>query len=380
MFVALLGPTKNSDQDASLSNPLLDVIDLPDPSSRTIRPYLVHRSSSTSSGILCEIGCAKSPLTLDDSYQSFAVGGQFIVKNGTLHTITRIDPLFWFLDDEHLTSVVRENGTKADGSARQQQWQPLSQILSECNPLLVCCLKGRDGNDATQLQHLYAEMSLDGGGDDDTYVKFSVEKALRWLEMKYQVIEPILHRQLENEQRRAASVRGANGTGGAFLSGFTIASTNEDDYKRNQVELATTNGPWKRDQLNPELQQRAKEASIQIVCNYLTPSWRQRFLQHLQLESSEVLESSFSLKPRSSVKRQKQQTSDAESSMPKPKLLPSDWNDAVSAADTEAANRLVSKTKMACQPITAGAKKLLKANKRGLQKMSSFFGVSNKPK
>jgi hypothetical protein len=378
MFVALLGTTKNADQDTSLPRPLLDVIDLPDPSSGAVRPYLVQRSSCC--GILCEMSCAKSPLTLDDSYQSFAVGGQFIVKNGTLHTITRVDPLFWFLVDEHLTTVVRENGNKADGSVRQQQWQPLSQILSECNPLLVCCLKGEDGSDASQLQHLYAEMSLDGGGDGDAYIKFSVEKALHWLEMKYQVLEPILYRQLENEQRRAASVRGANESGGAFLLGFTIASTNEEENKRNQVELVTTNEPLKQDQLNPGLQQQAKDASIQIVCNYLSPSWRQRFLQHLQLESSEVLESSFSLKSRSSAKRQKQESSCADSSMPKPKLLPSDWNDAVSAADTEAANRLVSKAKMTIQPITAGAKKLLKANKRGLQKMSSFFGVSNKPK
>lgn len=393
MFVALFG-TFGESGDAADATQTMEVVDLVDPSLGCARPYLLARrrcrpvpkhtdnnnnnNNHTIPSItdVYEMTVAKSPSTLDGNYQSFAVSGRTIVQNGTLYVITPVDPLFWFLKDDHITAVV-------DNETNRPKWQPISQLLSHYDATIVQCMRSHDNN-WEQLRHIFMEMVLDGDDEDsdksnERFAKFSVERALVWLERKYQAVKPVLHRQLKEQGRRAAAR--SKTQQGAFLPGFTVASAPtqpepDSDSKKHAIptELQDDNQTIEAEQA---LCEQAKAASIQVVCNYLSPSWRLHFLQHLKLEASDILESS---EERISKKRVKLSSSSSSSELPTP-TSHMDWNAAIAGTgDTDATdNQMAAKTKSLTNPLTAGAKRLLKVNKKGLQKMSSFFGVSKKP-
>jgi Ydr279p protein triple barrel domain len=336
MLVALQAPGLASE---------FEIHNLADPATGEVRPYLVCGKQ------LCEMTAVNSSCALDDNYRSFAVAGtgvavQYIVQNGTLHVISPVDALFWLLRDEQLSCDVTSKA----------QWQPVNQILNQYDPVIANSIKQQP----KQLKHVMVEMAL---SEDETYAKFSVDNAVRWLQSKQQAVEAVLYRQIvQHTAKKQTSPTG----GGAFLSGFTIAEDESENARLNRNVTTTTQ--TKTDN-SVQLKQRAKEESIQVVCNYLSPLWRERFLQHLQV-SANILESGEQQAKRPKV---------AESSLSH--VLPpvrTDWNAAVSGVDDAASKQKTKAAAAIANPITAGSKRLLKANKKGLQKMSSFFGIKKK--
>lgn len=362
MLVALQTPGLSSSEAFEVHN-------LPDPGTLELRPYLVGVSSSTTSPPLCEITAVEGgPASLvDDDYHSFAVSGQYIVQNGTLHVITPVDPLFWLLRDEHLptAAAVAGGGGSSDTNNKSQSWQPIEQMMNQYDPIIRRCLQPQ------QLMHILAEMSM----NDEMYVKFSADKAVQWLRSKQQAVHDILYRHLEEHFINQSKQASRNG---AFLSGFTVAEA-ENELVCSQI-TEKPNGELASDSFSSsaqpqlqhqqeQLQKRAREESIQVVCNYLSLAWRVHFLNHLQVEST-VLEASSD---RQCPQNHPQAAAAVSSSLALPDdATTMDWNTAVVGGGDVTHSQ---KTSVVAQPITAGAKRLLKVNRKGLQKMSAFFGA-----
>lgn len=254
----------------------------------------------------------------DSTFSSFLLSN-YIIQNGEYHVMTPIDPLFWLLTPDWGTS-----------------WQPLDQILHAIpSQVVVECL------DRNQLPHLFTKLQ-DG---DDIYYKFSKPKALRWLQRKQQALETLLKarylfaKELESKD--------AQETGG-FVSGFTLGGSNEPKESPATTEAAAATEIKRQ-------HRQAYEDSIQIVCNYLSDQWRSSLFEFLETNDSVL----GLMEPE-----------------PKPKKVKvvTDWNAVVTGVE----NPSVKETKAKERPISAGAKRLLKVNTKGIKKMSSFFSVKKK--
>ena len=385
MLVALFQPTAD---DAAMTNSgegrppaPLEIHPLPDPSNGEIRPYLVLHSAEQSHTTLYEITAVQNEL---NDYHSFAVDNT-IVANGTLHTISPVDPLFWLLTDENLTAGANSNSatvTDTAASTQQQQWQPLAQITKKYNSNVTRCIP------AEQYQHIFAEYLV----DDETFCKFSVDKAVQWLQAKQKAVEKVLLRQLERDQQlkeqHTTSNTISNGSG-AFESGFNLG---EEEEKSNENSTTLLNDPV-AEKRAAQQRRKAIHESIQVVGNYLSVKWKARFLESLEclkstnngtgndlvdVDVAEVWGEPAKPKPTmtttttTTIKRPRVST-DEDGAMSLPAVVTDDWNPAVVNEKEQAKTK-----KEQPKPITAGAKRLLKVNKKGLQKMSSFFAVKKK--
>jgi hypothetical protein len=317
----------------------------PDPSiPNTNRPYLIRQvSPCASTGTnatpdssssprnryqLCEItriDCSDETMDSATKFESYILPSTelhasppYVIQDGSLYAVTPVDPLFWFLPDRSL----RE-------SLKPAVWEPLSQVIQQFDPVLVSCL-----SDELQLRHLFSEMHIE---DHEPLVQFSVESALLWLQSKQEHVELTL---LDQAQSQLSQSKKANG---AFCSGFTISDSTTTEALPCPDENTTPSSakPFSRNE------------SIQLICQYLSPGWRERFLLHLQVDAALVLQVSPERR-----KRPKVMMNDG----------PEQWHATNGASDTAPAAPTA-------KPMTAGAKRLLKAtsNTRGLQTISSFF-------
>jgi len=364
-LVSLLDPAMVSavqrGQTASLGGESFPVADLPDPSStQQQRPYIVlpHRLnnetttkiSNTSSGnqqkLICEIQSLSLPY-----YQSMVVGSQVFGDDCQIHLCHPVDPLFWVL-----------SSFPHSGAPQDDQWQPMDQILTHCPPTIV------DGMDRHQLQHFFEKMNLQGDEDEDDveedgedyYYKFSSELALQWLSKKQQAIQNVLHQQRQRAKQKMASKQKDFG---AFSSGFHLAE--EENQPKNQT--VGSNNKTKAETQEDDLE-RAKEGSIQIICNYLNEEWTQAFLSHMSV-TSDVL-----CPPKAGQKRKHVNSEDPVDKTPGLVTPSVDWNVALQQPVADHDDR---KSKQLQQQKTAklsvAAKKLAKVNIKGMKKMSSFF-------
>jgi hypothetical protein len=340
-----------------------ECVQLPDPadaSHQSTRTYLV-----TAEKAICELQ-AFAPA---NDYGSFFVNGAYVVGNGNLHTVSPVDPLFWFLA-VHNHTVVTEGNDK-----QQQQWQPLEQILADSalDRHIVEAV-----TDRKQLGHIFQTMQLPGAEEDEErYYKFSEPKTLEWLTHKQQRVETVLWQQeshvLEGkEQQQDASMETENvdSGGGAFSSSFNVAA----DLQPESAQSSQSNEESGKEQREKELHQRCREESVQVVCTYLNSVWRERFLLHLKLNETVLMSPK---KRRQLQQKEQQQQQQASGSSQKngeqaPSFMPAvtaavDWND-VNTTETK-------KLKVEVPSITYGAKKLAKVNTKGMKSMSSFFGA-----
>jgi hypothetical protein len=318
---------------------------LPDPSvPNTKRPYLIREVSPCTTvendGThevftprryqLCEItriGCLdETTMDTTTKYESYILSSTglhasppYVIQDGSLYVMTPVDPLFWFLPDLSL----------AQPTPKPAVWEPLSQFVQQYDPILVSCL-----SDQSQLLHLLTEMHIE---DHEPLVQCSVEKTLLWLQRKQEQLELTLRDQAQTQLSQSKKANGA------FCSGFTIAEST----------APTVTPPDSDENASPTAKPICRNESIQLVCQYLSPAWRERFLQHLQVDAALVLQASPDRRKR-------------------PKVIVSDgpepWHATIGASDSAPAAP-------AAKPMTAGAKRLLKAtsSSRGLQSISSFF-------
>ena len=130
-----------------------------------------------------------------------------------------------------------------------------------------------------------------------------------------------------------------------------------------------------------------KEESIQLICNYLSPAWQDHFVQYLKIHDPEfaLLQqmTNEQQEPNTTTsinqnKRSKTSEIDMDMKITTPTV---DWNTSfttntndMSTTTTTATATSSKKQLLLLQPITAGAKRLLKVNQRGIQSVSSFFG------
>jgi len=378
MLVALFPPTADDDAtnsgDAATAPPRpppLEIHPLPDPSNGELRPYLVLHSAEKNHTTLYEITAVQNEL---NDYHSFAVANT-IVANGTLHTISPVDPLFWLLTDENLTAGATATVTQ------QQQWQPLAQITKKYNSNVTRCIP------VEQYEHIFAEYSM----DDETFCKFSVDKAVQWLQAKQKAVETVLLRQLERDQQlkeQHTTVNNFCNGSGAFESGFNLG---EDEETSNENSTTSRNDPV-AEKRAAQQRRKAIHESIQVVGNYLSVKWKARFLESLEclkstnngtgndlvdVDVTEVWGEPAKPKPTmtttATTNKRPRVSTDEDGAMSMPAVVTDDWNPAVVNEKEQAKTK-----KEQPKPITAGAKRLLKVNKKGLQKMSSFFAVKKK--
>jgi hypothetical protein len=322
------------------------------------RTYLV-----TAEKAICELQ-AFAPAT---DYGSFFVNGAYVVANGNLHTVSPVDPLFWFLAVHNHTVTSDEKGKE------KQQWQPLEQILADqaLDRHIVEAV-----TDRSQLGHIFETMQLPGAGDDEEcYYMFSEPKTLAWLTHKQQRVETVLWEQeshllgREDQQQDAMDSENVDSGGGAFSSSFNVAA---DLQPKTQSEGNADSTHAGKDQREQELQQRCREESVQVVCTYLNSVWRDRFLLYLKLNETCLM----SAKQRRQLQLKQQQQATAGSQINSEQGTSSFMPKVTAAVDWNDVNTTVTKKMKVEEPtITHGAKKLAKVNTKGMQKMSSFFGA-----
>jgi hypothetical protein len=357
---------------------------------------------------------ANTDTTTITSLTNDTITSSFIVQNGSLYVITPVDPLFWLFRDTYLSTTTEDNATVTDSKQRssqqqqQQQWQPLSQFMQDYDPVIrQSIVEPTRHNNYHQYQHVLKEYVL-SADEDEVLVQFSVDKALVWLQCKQQKVEQYLLLQQQqttllqlsssscyNSNNNTNSTQHNNSNScGAFTAGFTIAtSTAEKKPATDTAIVAIPNETvQQQDQASQEQQrqqQRVHEESIQLVCHYLSPAWQDCFLQYIHTDRS-VLQHPPSKEKLNDTHSKRFKVLTEEGATQDGTLLTIpitgirvDWNQSLTTTNTTAATTTIipttgqsksSTSKSVLKPITAGAKRLLKVNQRGIQSVSSFFG------
>ena len=333
-----------------------------------------------------------------------------VVEDGSLYVMTPIDPLFWLLRDSYLPPITTMSSSSSstlmsmmvEDTVEQlpiptpipkQQWQPVLQFLQEYDPVIQKCVYGsqQPQSQPQQYKHVLNVMSLgnhsmnnndDGNDDDDDtmiLVQFSIEKALLWLHQKQRKMEQYLLQSSSSQQQHQNNTNmnsnSNNSNVGAFTSGFTIAKENTTTTGMSTNTKAEDNNESKQQEQQRQEQQfrnRMKEESIQLICNYLSPAWQDHFVQYLKIHDPEfaLLQqmTNEQQEPNTTTsinqnKRSKTSEIDMDMKMTTPTV---DWNTSFTTntndMSTTAAVTSSKKKLLLLQPITAGAKRLLKVN------------------
>jgi hypothetical protein len=422
----------------------------PNPPASTRSPYEEESYHLCEMTLIEDMTNSKSSNAMNDSnnnntYQSFLISNNrnnsnnndtssssYVVQDGSLYTMTPMDPLFWLLRDSYLpipstnttislttsssTTIIRMDIESPPPPWPKQQWQPLLQFLQEYDPVIQKCVYGKQSAQP-QYKHLLNEMSMgnhtiNDDDDDDSMilVQFSIEKALLWLHRKQQTVEQYLLHSASTPPPNVCS-HSENGSAsrhsGAFSSGFTIAKENKATaVSTNTTATNVENNDEKEQKQNEKRQQQqlhnmVKEESVQLVCNYLSPAWQDHFLQYLKIHDPDFARISTTndihhhqSDPNKNMnKRSKSEVETTAANGPaEATITPTvDWNMSLTtstndktttgtASSSSTAATAAKSKKLLLQPITAGAKRLLKVNQRGIQSVSSFFGVGAKNK
>jgi hypothetical protein len=302
-------------------------------------------------------------------YSSFLVNG-IVVPNGVLHTLTKVDPL-WF--------VVRLLAPHEHNELLSSSWKPLDQLLGD-----ICGDHKTTRDflvqlDATHFAPIFQSMEL---SEEEMVYKLSQDKVVSWLTRKQQGVETVLRLQA---QRTIASARTNDcRTTTCFAQGLFVPGRDNDDDDKNEETItddaptvsAVTNATAADDTtmtIDDGTARTIRDESIQVVCQYLSKAWRNCFLHHLQLLGSDVLEG---------------KSITTSSQRPK-KIKPTvDWNAGLTDSTMTAAAAATSSSVVVVTPkipttgttMTAGAKRLQKVNTKGMSKLSSFFATKPKQK
>lgn len=343
------------------------IVSLPDPSSGEERHYLRAPRSNENGCDVFEIQSLRGKST----YGSFFVGSR-VVSNGALYVSTRVDPLFFALD------ALAQKSSKSSTS----KWQPLDQLTVDFSRVVQDALLCSSGSDnMSQLKHLCE--TTDKFGDDLILYKFSPERALKWLKKKQeramQVVKQGMHesKSLELEQKRK---KDASGGSGAFSSSFRLADDEKKDSPSKTAALVSPTGSesaaW-----NKVEEKQALEASLQVVCEYLSKEWRVKLVQSYDLTENALLsekEKRASQDSSTGEKKRKAAWEAAPGANEADQLLQYTMGVDGSGGSAGQSGDKSGKGKKKQPAQTVGLKKLAKVSTKGMKSLSSFFGKSAK--
>ena len=295
-------------------------------------------------------------------YASYMVGSRFI-SNPDLHVVSRVDPLYFAL--EHFAKAANDNNAEEDD--RGGKWQPWDQLLKGIpKPVLDALntsLNITTIKEVGQLAHL---LEVSDVFDDDIVCKFSEKKALAWLNAKFdRSFEALRKRKLEKKQR--LQERKQSGEYGAFSSSFVMA---DDSVEKKLKDMPDAEGGEAQITLTKDEDHIVRIASLQVLSEYLSPSWRMKLAESLNL-SEEVIEKKTKAPTTSGEKRPR-----------------ASWEGAVGQAEADELLCLTTGQSKATSvtPVeknvknaqTVGLKRLAKVNTKGMKSLTSFFGGKKK--
>jgi len=268
--------------------------------------------------------------------------------------MTRIDPLYF---------VLREIQSTKEGHT----WQPLDQLnISQIVQNAI--------TDSKQWKHVCGVKKL---GDDLVLYKFVPEKALEWLVKKQEAAYSVVCQQVlqsKNSQRRATEKLMSEG-GGAYSNTFRLAQDEEEENAAvygsgtNTISNSTTSSPTS--DLSPMEHTAAKEASVQIVCEYLSPEWQSKLRTHLHMTLCQREETADTTTETTSKKRRAAWEANPGQD---------DADDLLQFTMGTGSTKDDAFTNKKEPPTTAGLKRLAKVNTKGMKSLSNFFGAAKKKK
>lgn len=303
----------------------MELVELKDPSTNEPHQYVLMRNSSQPQ--IVEIQ------SLEADFSSFLVG-RHVVKDGNLYVLNSVDPLFFVLRD-------------CENQKQSMSWQPFDQTLE----YLVSEQIIRDFVAESQLGHICQTLCNDQT-DNVTYYKFSETKALVWLQKKQERVHQCLIRQDKERQYRRQELLSKRPQGSSSSrAGGSISST----FYIPEDPMVEPCSQSKDDEAAASLKtfQQLRLESIQIVCNYLSDAWTERFLNAVDVSEDQVFA------------QVQAKTS-----------LPAVTNSTATRTTTPVN---VTPKAIKLEPARSIAnKKLEKVNKRGMSSLTSFFGPPKK--
>jgi len=367
-MVAIVDVTRSSSSTTPTS-----IISLADPCSGDSRQYLTHKlkkmnSSAKEKQAIFEIQSLQHPRS--DTYSSFFVNSR-VVSNPRMHLVTPMDPLYFILPFFE----------------SEEKWQPWNQIVQEKGiPAEIT-----DRVDISQLKHLF--LVNDSYGDDMILYKFKKERGLEWLKKKMNRVEEFLSIQFMIQEKRTETEEKC---GGAFSTSFHLPSSgHEDDSKEGTFTVGNASCLKNEEKsLTSSQKDLVKQSAAQVICEYLSDHWQLQFLDSISLTRGDLskrfqnksavsaptpVEKSVNTivqvtPPPSSASGIKRPFSEPQISEADKLLQYTMGNDDGESPDQKNAK----KRKEAAKSVAL--KRLSKVNTKGMQSMTSFFGMKPKKK
>lgn len=373
-----------------------NIISLPDPANddTSLRDYmLVSRGNHQPPAFASATSKAKvvaQPLDIHEiqtvlphsgKYASYFVGSR-IISNPVLHVSTRVDPLFFAL-----AHFQRAMSTNVAGTAKLTKWQPWEQALAGLpSPILRALnmdqnLNISGVNEVGQLGHLLDVSDM--CGDDLVLCKFSEERTLKWLVIKFnRSVEAINMHLCEKRRRRVekkTDLRGIQGGSGAFSSSFVVAEekptevSEDNELIASDREVMVGSSTWSNEE-----EHGVKVAALQLICDYISNEWKSKVCKEVGLNDLDWL-----------GKKKSQSTNDDVPDTAGEKRPRSSWEGTIGQDDADAllqytqgsgggksSSIITPGKKSSVQGAqSVGLKKLAKVNTKGMKSLSSFFGA-----
>jgi hypothetical protein len=343
------------------------IVTLPDPSSREERQYIFVTNTATSEhGDIFEVQSL-----CRSGFGSFFVGSR-VVSDGALHVSSRIDPLFFVLST---VSAHQENDTKGiTEQAGKAKWQPYDQLMAVIPDAVQKALpKG---------QHRHLMETTDKFGDDMLVAKFSEDRAIQWLKEKYsRATKAVTLQMVHSKQKKIAAKKDevAKGGGGAFSASFSLPQS-EITGPTHQSNSDTGS----ESSLTKDEQREAREAGLQLVCEYLSVAWQTKLIAALEMSADDLLSTKQRIKKQQNLAGEQNEVGQKRKAVwdARPgqdeadKLL--EYTMGAGENGSASDNNGTSKKLVTAQSF--GLKKLAKVNTKGMKSISSFFGGGSKAK
>ena len=306
--------------------------------------------------------------SLETKYGSYFLGSHVLGNNNTtnnggggaqlLHVATRMDPMFFVL------SSLGGAAASASSQNNQKKWQPLDQLnVPDMIQMTISNNK--------QYQHVcQVNNQLKGGDDDDDddnmlLYKLCDKQVFQWLTRKQERVYNVMKEQALAASNKVGPAGGGAAANSAMSQGFNLLDDNQDVVPSTTTTTAdvsltttttTTTTTTLEQQLSSTDQTRLRQHSLQVVCEYLNPDWRTKWLQHIGETTESVL------------------LQEENKKLPSTKRT---WDE--HHADNNNMNFVDSaekKKKPDAQSV--GLKRLQKVSTKGMKSMSSFFGAKKK--
>ena len=341
------------------------------------------------------------PHSKSEEYSSFFVGSR-VISNPCLHLINRIDPLYLLLS--YYETDVELNF----------KWQPWFQLCQSKN--IHPSITRELFENKSQLKHFFevngslsstTEDKDANDGDDDSdnddllLFKFSTNKVLTWLQQKVKNVESILEKQLISRRCYEKKIQDENEqntkqNGGAFSASFVLPENDKHTISRSQTspvnkEVNDKQCPTYEIILSKEESEKILISSIQMICEYVSPSWQEKLIASMNLNMSDIIESSCKTTPTqndistevsSSPENTKihkkpatvTPTSPQSSTMSEADKLLHYTTGGRGATGKDSMDDPNDKKRKNQSAQSVGLKRLQKGNTKGMKSLSSFFG------